>query len=70
VRNAFLTLLQRAITVLASPAFIAVVLLCCGYGMAVAGVYVLAGLGVTLVVGSIPFLYLGGIMLRGALHGT
>lgn len=70
MRNALLTLLQRVITVIASPAFIAALLLCCGCGMAVVGVYLLLGLGVALIVGSVPFLYLGSALLRGALNGT
>lgn len=70
MRNALLTMLQRVITVIASPALIAALLLCCGCAMAVLGVYLLFGTGVALIVGSAPFLFLGSVMLRGALHGT
>jgi len=69
MQHKVLSLFRRAFIVVFDPAVIAALLLVCGCGMAVAGVYILFGLGVALIVGASPFLYFGSVLLRGALHG-
>ena len=54
-------------TLLSAP-FIAAVSLLLGAGMAVAGVYVLAGLGWALLSGSAPFLLLFVVLARGLIR--
>lgn len=63
-------MLQRVTAMLASPAFIALLLLCVGCGMVVVGVHMLVGLAWALIAGAIPLLLVGGILMRGAAHGT
>lgn len=52
-----------------APAFIATVALAFGAGLLVYGVFLLAGMGVALVVGSLPCFGLGIVILRGMLRG-
>lgn len=48
-----------------APVVVALVLALLGVGLAVAGVYLLFGLGWALLAGAVPLLVLAGAMLRG-----
>jgi hypothetical protein len=61
--------LARASAVIASPQAIALFTLLAGIGLAVAGVYVLAGLGCALLAGAAPLLLLAAVLIRGILYG-
>lgn len=52
-----------------SPEFKAATYLVVGIGLAVAGVYVLAGLGWALIAGSVPLVCCGLILFRGLSRG-
>lgn len=41
-----------------------------GAGLIVAGTYVLAGLGWSLIAGAVPCLAIGAVIMRGWLHGA
>lgn len=56
--------------VILSPVTVALVCMLTGIGMLVAGVYVLLGLGAALLAGAVPFLLLGGILIRGVTRGA
>jgi len=64
-RAAFADCLRRAGAVFASPPVVVALLLLCGVGCAVAGVYLLAGAGWALIAGAVPLLLSGFILLRG-----
>lgn len=54
----------------ATPGFLSAVLLLGGAACAIFGVYVLAGMGWSLIAAAIHLLALGAVLLRGVLNGA
>jgi hypothetical protein len=61
--------LAIAWAVVASPQAIAIYTLSAGIGLAVAGVFILAGPGWALIAGATPLLLLAAVLIRGLLYG-
>jgi len=66
--GAIVRLLVTITRFLAAPVFLAIATLIAGISLCVAGIYVLFGLGWSLIVGSVPFLVLATILIRGLLR--
>lgn len=65
VRAALLWLLA----LLVSPGFLSAIALLSGCALLIAGVYLLVGLAWALIAGAVPVLIIGGVLLRGVIHG-
>lgn len=61
--------LAWVLAVLVSPSLLSAVFLLAGCVMLIAGVYLLVGLGWALIAGAVPVLLIGGVLLRGLIHG-
>lgn len=57
------------LALLVSPGLLSAVFLLLGCAMLIAGVYLLVGLAWALIAGALPVLLLGGVLLRGVIHG-
>lgn len=62
--------LRNLLKAAASPPVIASLALVSGLGLAVAGVYVLAGVGWALLAGAAPLLLLAAVLIRGLLRAA
>ncbi len=59
---------RRALLLLAHPSVVATVTLLAGVGLVIAGVYILVGIGWTLLAGAVPCLLLSAVLIRGMMR--
>lgn len=61
--------LWRALALLVSPGVLAAAALLAGCALLITGVHTLWGHGWALIAGAVPALVVGGVLLRGVIHG-